>query len=180
MPPRASKFWPLAQVTHRASNGASSRSHLTGLSILSTKDSNSQALNRHYRIVSFRHHRSAGCRRRRDLLEDGWRGSIVGPGAVRSSARRPSCSTPTSHYRIVSFRHHRSAGCRRRRDLLENGWRGSIVGPGAVRSSARRPSCSTPTSLSSPTMCCHSSLREWRRVARRPLNLLLVPAQRVA
>ena len=42
MRPRASKFWPLAQVTH----AAPSRSHLTGLSILSTKDSNSQALNR--------------------------------------------------------------------------------------------------------------------------------------
>ena len=46
MPPRASKFWRLAQVTHRAANGAPSRSHHTGLSILSTKDSNSQALNR--------------------------------------------------------------------------------------------------------------------------------------
>src|SRR6516164_690252 len=41
MPPRASKFWPLAQITH----GAPSRSHLTALSILSTQDSNSQALN---------------------------------------------------------------------------------------------------------------------------------------
>ena len=45
MRPRASKVSPLAQVTHRATNGAPSRSRLTGLSILTTKDSNSQALN---------------------------------------------------------------------------------------------------------------------------------------
>jgi hypothetical protein len=45
MRPRASKVWRLAQATHRATNGAPSRSHLTWLSILSTKDSISQALN---------------------------------------------------------------------------------------------------------------------------------------
>ena len=43
--PRASKFWPSAQVTRHATDVPLSRAHLTGLSILIIKDSNSQALN---------------------------------------------------------------------------------------------------------------------------------------
>ena len=45
MRPRASKFWPSAQVTRHATGVPLSRAHLTGLSILTIKDSSSQALN---------------------------------------------------------------------------------------------------------------------------------------
>jgi hypothetical protein len=45
MQPRASKFWPSAQVTRHATDVPLSRAHLTGLSILTIKDSNPQALN---------------------------------------------------------------------------------------------------------------------------------------
>jgi hypothetical protein len=45
MRPRAPKFWPSAQATHHATDVPLSRAHLTGVSILTIKDSSSQALN---------------------------------------------------------------------------------------------------------------------------------------
>jgi hypothetical protein len=48
MRPRASKLWPSARVTRHATDVPLSRAHLTGLSILTIKDSNSQALNHAY------------------------------------------------------------------------------------------------------------------------------------